>query len=129
MIQRSYAVNNGDHIVRLRRLLRKARRSLTRRSSAAAVDSVSALALPWTDIVRVFIDYKVSMTVRHCTLEYHQFRLYLWPLSLYRVIILLIDYILLTDLGVMLPSYYANSDYILLTDLCVVLLSCYGNSA
>ena len=57
LIQRSYAANNGDHIVRLRRLLRKARRSLTRRSAAAA-DCVSALALPWTDIVRVFIDYK-----------------------------------------------------------------------
>ena len=60
-IQRSYASNNDDHVMRLRRLLGKARRSLSRRAAAAA-DSVSALALPWTDIMRVFIDYKVSGT-------------------------------------------------------------------
>ena len=60
-VQRSYASNNGDHVMRLRRLLRKARRSLARRIPAAA-DSVSVLALPWTDILRVFIDYKVIGT-------------------------------------------------------------------
>ena len=59
VIQRSYAFNNVDHVMRIRRLLRKSHRSLSRRSPSAA-DSVSALALPWTDILRVFIDYKVG---------------------------------------------------------------------
>ena len=65
-IQRSYASNNVDHVMRLRRLFRKARRSFVRRFPAAA-DSVSALALPWTDIVRVFIDYKVGKTALSST--------------------------------------------------------------
>jgi hypothetical protein len=63
-IQRSYG-EDGEHVMRLRKHLRKAHRAYERKGLTLDRDEVMGdpawQLLPWTDMVHAFIDYKLSL--------------------------------------------------------------------